>query len=313
LTTNLANDEELNQDRAMAVLALGRIGVATPEVCAALAHAWNSPDPWIRHNAALAVAMLGPPMTNQLAALLSGLKDKDNSALDSKLQAIGKLGPGALDALPALRELAQTNLLASVVTNTNSQVAGWALSELSVSAKIAICQINPDEGRAYLPDIATQIGRRWEATISLTEPSPLSNDIVRLTEPLLDDPNIARKIIAAYIILSHDPQHPKALDVLHHAKTSGEIGNRLFAGRLLYLTVGDTNGLCDIISEALQDKRSFIGQNACNDAEKMGTNALPALPALEAALWHKDRFVRERAGALVLKLAPQDLPINEPK
>jgi len=36
----------------------------------------------------------------------------------------------------------------------------------------------------------------------------------------------------------------------------------------------------------------------------MGDAALPALPAFEAALWHRDRFVREYAGRLILKLAP---------
>jgi hypothetical protein len=45
----------------------------------------------------------------------------------------------------------------------------------------------------------------------------------------------------------------------------------------------------------------------------MGDAALPALPAFEAALWHRDRFVREYAGRLILKLAPRELPINESK
>ena len=43
----------------------------------------------------------------------------------------------------------------------------------------------------------------------------------------------------------------------------------------------------------------------------MGAAALPALPALKAALWHRDRIVRQYAGRLMLRLAPQELPINK--
>jgi hypothetical protein len=311
--TMISDDKSMNHNRGMAALALGRIGVATPEVCAALARAWNAHDPWVRHNAGLAVALLGPPMTNELPALLQGLKDVDNMALGSKLIAIGKLGPNARDALATLRELTDTNQVLAQVTNKNVEIVGWSIVDLSASAKMAIVEIDPGQGRALLPDIAAQIGRRWDAVECLANPGPLSNDIVRVVEPLLDGSDVLRQSAGAYIILSHDKNHAKAWDVLHRNKADGEINPRLLAGRLLYQTVGETNRMCALIAEAFQDSRSFPGQNAGQIAEKMGTNALPALPAIKAALWHKDRFVRERAGTLILKLAPEELPINEPK
>jgi HEAT repeat protein len=40
----------------------------------------------------------------------------------------------------------------------------------------------------------------------------------------------------------------------------------------------------------------------------MGQEARPAIPALKAALWHKDRFVRERAGKALRKIAPDEMP-----
>ena len=46
-------------------------------------------------------------------------------------------------------------------------------------------------------------------------------------------------------------------------------------------------------------------------ADEIGDAALPSLPTFKAALWHKDKFVRERAGMLLLKLAPQAVPINQ--
>jgi len=91
------------------------------------------------------------------------------------------------------------------------------------------------------------------------------------------------------------------------------VNDRLLAGRLLFEVVGETNGLCAILDEAFAAPQSHIGQAAGQIAEEMGDAALPSLPALKAALWHKDRFVRQRAGMLIRKLAPQELPINQAK
>jgi hypothetical protein len=311
--TFIQDDKGMNHNRAMAVLALGRIGVATPEVCAALVRAWNAPDPWVRANAAQAVVLIGPAMTSNLPGLLSGLMDTDNSALDHKLLAIGKLGPGAQSALETLRELTNTNRLRSLVADPEANVVASSLEDLAVAAKVAICRINPGEGRPFLPEFANQINRSWEPVAFLIEHGPLSNDVVRAVEPLLDEGETMRQSMAAFVILHHDRQHLKALEVLRRNKAGGKLEDRLFAGAWLFETIGETNGLCPIISEAFQRPESFMGQNAANLADEMGDAARPALPAIRAALWHKDVFVRQRAGILMLKLAPEEIPINEGK
>jgi RNA polymerase sigma factor (sigma-70 family) len=312
------NDKGMNHNRAMAALALGRIGIATPEVRAALARAWNAPDAdgWVRHNAALAVRRLGVAMTNNLPELLRGLLDPDAGALNTKLAAIGKLGSAARDGLGILRELAQTNRLRSLVTNVEPTGAGSFVESLAVSAKTAIWRIDPQEGRPFLPAIANQIGHRWESVEFLAEPSPLSNDVVRAVEPLLEETEstpqaLLRQSMAAYVILRHDRKHSKALAVLRRNESAGELKDRLLAGGWLFESLGETNGLCSLIAEAFGAPESFIGQDAGQIAERMGGAALPAVPAFKAALWHRDRFVREYAGRLMLKLAPQDLPIQK--
>ena len=309
------DDKGMNHNRAMAVLALGRIGVATPEVTAALARAWNAPDSWVRHNAALAVALVGAPMTNNLRELLDGLLDYDNAALENKLAAIGKLGPAARDGLGTLRELTQANRVRDVVQERDLEVVGISVDDLVVAAKMAICRIDPQEGRPFLPEIANKIGYWWDPVEFLVKPGPLSNDVVRAVEPLLERTGnttqlIGRQCIAAYVILRHDRKHSKALAVLRRNKSTGELNDRLFAGRLLFESLGETNGLCSLIAEGFRAPESFIGQTAGQIAEKMGDAALPAVPAFRAALWHRDQFVRDCAGRLILKLAPQELPIN---
>jgi hypothetical protein len=303
----------MNHNRAMAALALGRIGVTTPEVRAALVRAWNAPDACVRKNAAEGVALLGPSMTNDLSGLLAGLRDKDNSALDKKLRAIWMMGAEARDAIETLRELAQTNRLRLLVTNPEPKVVGGSLEDLAVSAKMAICRIDPEEGRSFLPDIASKIGVWWDPVEFLVQPSPLSNDVVRVVEPLLEQAGSARQSIAAYVILHHDRHHSKALAVLRRNESAGELNEMLLAGRLLFQSVGETNGLCSLVAEGFKAPESFIGQSAGNLAEAMGEAALPALPAFKKALWHQDKFVRQKAGELRLKLDPQEIPINAAK
>jgi hypothetical protein len=318
LATIRQDDKGMNHNRAMAALALGRIGVPAPGVSAALARAWNARDAWVRLNAAEAVSLLGASMTNESPKLLDGLLDPDNAALGRKILAIGKMGSSARDALATLRELAKPSRLQTLLADPQRNIVGDTVDDLSVAAKMAICRIDPQEGRPFLQDIVNRIGFWWDPVQFLTESGPLSDDVVRLVEPLLEEPangsqTAGRQSIAAYIILSHDPHDSRALAVLHRNRATGEINDRLLAGRFLFETLGETNGLCQLIEEGFRSPESFIGQTAGNIASEMGNAALPSVPTFKAALWHQDQFVRARAGRLILKLAPQELPINQGK
>src|SRR5581483_9519640 len=78
----------LDHNRAMSARALGRIGIATPEVTIALARAWNDTNEWVCANAAEAIGDLGPAMAGQVPELIAGLQDHDNRALSAKLLAL---------------------------------------------------------------------------------------------------------------------------------------------------------------------------------------------------------------------------------
>jgi hypothetical protein len=258
------DEKGMNHNRAMAALALGRIGLPSPAVCAALARGWNAPDPWVRHNAALAVELLAPSMTNELPQLLNGLRETNNSALGSKILAIGKIGPPAHDALAALRELSKPSRLQTLLDEPKSQIVGDNVEDLSIAAKMAICRIAPEEGRPFLPDIASRIGFWWDPVLFLTESGPWSNDVVRVVEPLLEEHadgqrGTVRQSLAAYVILSHDRQHARALAALRQNKSTGNLNDRLLAGRLMFEAVGETNGLCELLNEGFKSPDSFIG------------------------------------------------------
>jgi hypothetical protein len=203
-----------------------------------------------------------------------------------------------------------------LVADPEGKIVGRSVDDLCVAAKMAICRIAPEEGRPFLPDIAAKIGYAWDPVEFLAERGAWSNEVVRVVEPLLEVSadaarGTARQSIAAYIILSHDRQHSGALEVLHRNKSTGELRDRLLAGRFLFETLGETNGLCALVEEGFKSPESYIGQSAGNLATEMGNAALPCVPAFKVALWHPDQFVRASAGRLILKLAPQEVPIND--
>jgi hypothetical protein len=251
-------------------------------------------------------------MADSLPKLLTGLPESDNGALAEKIRALRKIGPGARPALGTLRELTQIQSLRTHLTQPECQVVGRSVQDLSVAAKMAICRIEPSEGRVWLAEIATHIGRSFEPVEFLAQPSILSNEIVRATEPLLDDTDGARQSMAAYAILSQDRGHARALATLRRNRSMGKLNDRLAAGRWLFHSLGETNDLCALLDEAFAAPESHIGQGAGQIAQEMGPAALPSLPAFTAALWHRDKFVRQQAGLLICKLAPQQVPIFRP-
>ena len=51
-----------------------------------------------------------------------------------------------------------------------------------------------------------------------------------------------------------------------------------------------------------------LGQNALDVLGKMGAAACPAIPEIKAALYSPSVGVRDRAGRLLRKLAPEEMP-----
>jgi len=142
----------------------------------------------------------------------------------------------------------------------------------------------------------------------LTNSIEMWPEIVASLEPLLNETNRLRPAIAAYIILGNEPKHPQALATLRNLVGHGELNNRLIASQWLWERTGETNDVLPLCVEGLASPESFIGQNASQVLEKMGSKARPDVPALQAALWHPDRYTRERAGKALRKIAPGEMP-----
>lgn len=295
--------------RATAAKALGAIGVVTPEVISVLARGWNDSNAWVRINAANAITALASNFATVPAELISGLRDPHNQALAAKLEAFQAIGPAARKALGIIQELAGTNAFhAFVMEGDDQQVMGARVRDITMSARMAICSIAPDQCASLLPKLVTHIGESWSLVQFLRERRRFSNDVINAVGPLLKATNDFRRAsIAAYIILGQNSNHTEAIAVLQRNKTQGPEGERRLAGERLFDSTGDTNGVWEFIEQGLAPESKF-GQWSIQWAGKMGP---AAIPTLRRALWHKDKFVRTRAGMILRKMAPEQLKVSD--
>ena len=132
--------------RAALLAALPRSGVAPDHCVALLLPAVTGEDENLRHaalNALLGASAMRPVAVPKLAALL---KDKNPAVREHAARALGRIGPGAAEALPALLEAARAADGAPAYADALAQVGPKALPAL-----LDILQKKkPDEGKWVL-------------------------------------------------------------------------------------------------------------------------------------------------------------------
>jgi HEAT repeat protein len=257
--------------REAAAFALGRIGTPAADIVPALIAALKDEKPEVRQRAADALAWIGPPAREAVAALVAAIKDDDDKVAAAACQALAHTGDaGATQAL-----FAASRSERGPVANA----AGLALWQMGPAAKnvvpalVALLKDPPKEtervravlqvlGPVAVPDLAAALkdsepGVRQAAAEVLTAIGPVAREAVpALTDALKDTvPNVR---LAAAVALAHlDPTRARE------------------AVRLL----ADATDNAEAVA-ALAD---------------VGTEARAAVPALIAALKHKDQAVREGA------------------
>jgi HEAT repeat protein len=249
----------------------------------------------------------------RLAEVLGTFPPRRSISFQEVMKWTGKLGKDGREALPWLQQFESLAKVQNMPEGIHDNTGDFVIDSnyFRLSAIIAICQIDPEATRRYLPDLIGQIGQRWEPVEFLMDtntPVSLVPAIVAGLEAVLADTNHLRSEIAAYVILGLEPEHKRALATLRNATISGELYDRIITSGWLWERTGENSPALSLCVEGLASSVSFIGQDAAQVLEKMGPAAQPDFPALQAALWHKDRFVREYAGKALRKIAPEKMP-----
>jgi HEAT repeat protein len=303
--------------RAMAARALGRIGVASPEVLSALQDALGYPPDltgvpkqlrrWVGENAARALGELGTNALSTLPALVDSLGDTNPPAMQEAALALGAMGAHAQVALPVL-----TNLLARLPEPLGGQWGvpterKFELFWLRGAVARAVSQIDPsnDAARAVLLE---HMDSDAFARQRLEELGASANKLVpKLTELLArasGQPRIAR----AELLWHFDPKNPAIIPALTQGMSESNSAVRAVAAYWYWKVTGEAETPIRVLLAGLHEPPGPASQMFPIWLEKMGPAAESATPELRRALWHHDAFARRNAQKALRAIDPATAP-----
>jgi RNA polymerase sigma factor (sigma-70 family) len=296
--------------RSRALEALAKIGIASPEVLTALRRGLHDKYEPVRLAALRSVYALRQPLGEPLTNVLDTFAARRSIEFREIIDWVGSLENDGREALPWLRQFLDEEQLAELPEGVHAQLGDFAVSkeDLRLAAILAICRIDPEEIRHHIADLSYRFHARWDAVQLLSKSKSLAHEVAAGLAPLLRATNSQDTARAAYIILGVLPDHQEALMTLRKSAREGSLYDRLIASDWLNERTGDSDNMLSVLEEGLKSEDDYAGQVAAGILDDMGPAARPAIPALKAALWNQHRFVRERAGKILRKIAPGELP-----
>lgn len=278
--------------------ALGRVGVGAPGVAEPLTAALTDRDFRVRRAAATALGELVPEGMGAVGPLTEvARKDADLGARLAAIQSLGRLGPRAAPAVPAL-----VDFLAEADSNLGSP------HQASVGA---LKGIGPEARPALVAALAAPQARtRQGAVEALLQMGPASREAVPAIAKLLEDADVAVRLAAAEAVwrLDRRPQTAvaAATRVLREAGKGPAAG--LERAKSVYL-LGEVGPEARSTTPALLDLLKDRSQNALlrvyviEALAKMGPDERSA-KALAAAREDEEDEVRLKARELLDKVTP---------
>jgi HEAT repeat protein len=309
-------------NRGAAIQALGNIGVASTEVLETLTRAWTDPHPGIRALSADAVGKLGPKSLPVLSRLLARLDTTNRMVLEYQVETIGKMEPGAREAIPVLRHWADPASVAGLPAPERlGHVIRWFDDPLPLpgGAAVALLQIAPDEANGFGKIIAQGLTPGPDSPGGLRSADrmiplrPLAAEIVPALEPALSDNRQWVRQLTAFQILCLAPDHPGARALLLDGmRQAAPPSLRAQAAIYYWRITGETNQVLGVIRETLATVKDNQSQPPLNYTSELGPAAKPLVPQIQALLTNEDWSIRQLAGKALRNIDPTALPpINE--
>lgn len=288
---------------------MGKMGVASPEVIVALHRGMADTNVGMRVAAMGALLELGQPLPAPLASFLPDPGTNRGYEFQFLIDWVGSTGNHDEATLAWLRQFAPPDPKMSF---SGAGTLGEGNDALRESAVFALCRLEPEEATNYLPEVLAglmeQFDGKWEPWERSMAGTPVAAEIVGDLAPRLTHKNIYNGLLAAHAILLLQPDHAEAIELIGKTAKGGEMMPRLIAAHLWWQRSGEADLLLPACIEGLKRPDDNIAQTAVRFLGELGDRARPAIPALKAALWHTDLFVREDAGKVLRKIAPEELP-----
>ena len=260
-----------------------------------LAEALNDEDPIVDSLAAQALGKIGPNAKAAVPALLEGLYDEDKDPIvgSCAAEALGKIGP---HAVPALVE---------ALNNEHEDVrrhAARALGEIGPDAKAAVpvlLEVLNDEDEDVCECAAEALGKigpdAKAAVPILTEVLKRSSSVAIYAQyALAQITGTPQNYIAALVGLLQDRQYRK-----YDEDHDWWYGSAVDIPRLL-MEIG--KAAIPAVLEALQDEEPFVRRSAVRTLVEIADRT--AIPALTKALKDRDEDVPTLAAEALGKIGP---------
>jgi HEAT repeat protein len=318
----------LLENRCAAIEALGNIGVATPPVLSALERAWGEGLD-IEEAAADAIGKFGVKAITLLPNLLARLDTSNHRlALEYQIEAIGKMGPAARAAVPILRSWTDGSRVASLPWYPRSSFTMTEMSRgrngvhelmpLPAGAALALVQIAPEEAKGFGHLISEALWANpdpvapYDSVDLLRRLRPLTEEIVPLLMPCLQDSRQWLKQLTAFQILCLEPDHESAKAVLIAAMRQTDPSLRAQAAIYYWRITGDTNQVLPVFQNTLGTLNDFPNHSPLAFIAELGPSAKSLVPQIQALLTNQDQSIRFLAGTALRRIDPSALPpINE--
>ncbi len=294
--------------RMVAIQALGSIGTTNSTMIHVLNKAAESGKNDLASSAYLAALQLELPVTGPLQAWADNWNPFEEFSPQfyraaETIRALGKLGSKGVPAIELLDRIASgtgTNAAARFDHFDPRQATGMRLAAIS-----SLYQVAPDRAAPYF-SFALEHSANFEAMNLLRQWRARRDEIVPAILKHLDDPG--RRLQAAFILHGVAPELEEPRRILESALTAESLTTRATAVNWLWRIREDADRLVPVARDLLKADDDDTLQSALNALENMGDAASPAVPELKPLLVSKSWGVRDRAGRLLRKLSPGDMP-----
>jgi HEAT repeat protein len=288
-----------NSHRWHAEEILGKMGPDAVEAVPVLRAALQHGDAYIRQNAAVALWQIGRHREG-IPVLVRELRLKEWSIRGQAAKALGRIGPGAREALPALRDALQ-----------------WRSDRISPHVALALWRVAGPEGadpgsaadRRQAVELLIGMLRegdrfvRWAALDALATIGPEARPAVPALVPLLKDEDAQTRQPAVAVLGVLARQAPEAVAPLCWALDDRAVAVRAQAARCLYRLGRWHPRALPALKEALE--RDPTAAPPEDVLRALGPEARALVPPLLRALRHPERRIYLAAARTLQAIDPQ--------
>jgi HEAT repeat protein len=223
------------------------------------------------------------------------LKDPDQFVRRNAAGALGEIGPGAREAVPAL--------VATLKEDGSSDVRGTAAGALGFLAPAASTSV-PALLRALQDDRSGDV--RSAAAFALGRLGPVTREVVpALTDALKDRTNYVREA-AALALGEIGPKAEASAPALRKALTADSGRSRVQFAWALWAVTRSTDQVVTVLIDSLMEPNDVL---SCEQGDtflgKIGPKAHAAVPMLLFTLRSEESRIRRAATAALVSIDPQ--------